>query len=175
MPRAFVADARRRPRRRSARRAGGGDLGDAVRDEVEDVEPRDALRFEQPRRVRLRLLEDRRQDVAGMDFGALRALHVQHGRLQHAPERRRLLGLALLAAAQLFHRAIEVSFSSRRSRGRSAPQPFRIRSPSGVVRERVQQVLEREVGVPPRHRLAVGNRQDDFDRGGKHLRFLFRL
>jgi len=31
------------------------------------------------------------------------------------------------------------------------------------VRQRKQQVLEREIGVPPRYRFAVGNGQDDFE------------
>ena len=58
--------------------------------------------------MRLRLLEDRGQDVAGMDFGPLRALHVEHGRLQHAAKRGRLLGLALVTAPQFLDRRIEV-------------------------------------------------------------------
>ena len=36
------------------------------------------------------------------------ALHVQHGRLQHAPERQRLLGLLLLPPAELFDRLFQV-------------------------------------------------------------------
>ena len=99
-------------RRRTARRAPSasdgpgvrGRLGDAVRDVVEDVEPRDAVRAEQPRGLRLVLLHDGRQDVAGVHFGALRALDVQHGRPQHVAERRRLFGLALAAAPHLLDR-----------------------------------------------------------------------
>ena len=56
------------------------------------------------RGVRLRLLKDGRADVAGLHFLPLRALHVQHGGLQHAAERRRLFRLALLAARHLLDR-----------------------------------------------------------------------
>ena len=91
-----------------------------MRDEFEDVEPRDALRLEQTRRLRLRLLEDRRQDVAGVHFGALRALDVQDGRLQDAPERRRLLRLALVTAPELLDRLLQVLVQL-------APQPGRDR------------------------------------------------
>ena len=43
----------------------------------------------------------------------------------------------------------------------------------GVVRQRVEQVLERQVGVAPRDRFAERDVQDDFDRGGKHISFSF--
>ena len=44
------------------------------------------------------LLQRRREHVARLHFLAAGALDVQHRRLQHAPERQRLLGLLLLAA-----------------------------------------------------------------------------
>ncbi len=105
---------------------------DAVRNELQDVEARDALAFEQPRGLRLRLLEHRGQDVAGVDLGALRALHVQHRRLQHPAERGRLLGLALLAAPQLLDRLFE-EVVQLAAQPLSDPRrtPCRIRSPSG--------------------------------------------
>ena len=37
-----------------------------------------------------------------------------------------------------------------------------------IVRERVEQVLEGDIGVPARDGLAIGDGQDDFDGGGKH-------
>jgi hypothetical protein len=150
------------PRRRLL--AGRRRLAHAVRDEVEHVEPRDVLRFEQPGRVRLRLLQDRRQDVPGVDLGALGALDVEHGRLEDAPERRGLFRLALVPAPQLLDRRVEVLVEL-------AAQPRQVGAAGGqdalaftVVRQRVQQMLEREVGVTARHRFAVGDRQDDFDR-----------
>src|SRR5262249_20062128 len=84
-----------------------GEAADAVRDELEHGESRDALALEQPCGVGLRLLQDRGKDVAGVDLGALRALHVQHGRGQDAPKRGRLFGLALLTAPELLDRVVE--------------------------------------------------------------------
>ncbi len=52
---------------------------------------------------------------------------------------------------------------SRRSCGRSAPQAVEDPLAVGIVRERVQQVLERQVRMPPRGRLAVRDGQDDFE------------
>ena len=87
-------------------------------------------------------------------------------------ERGRLFGLALPAAAHLFERGVEVLvelFAKLRqigAAGRQDPLAFL------VVRQGVQQVLERQIGVPARHRFAVGNGQDDFERGGEHSRAL---
>ena len=143
-------------------------LGDAVRDELEDVEPRDALLAEQDRRMGLRLLQDRRQHVAGMHFVALRALHVEHGRLQHAAERRGLLRLALVAARQLLDRFVEVVVqlaAQRREIGAAGLEnPLAV----GVVQQRVEQVLERQVRVPPRDGFAIRDVKDGFDRCGEH-------
>ena len=103
----------------------------------------------------LRLLEDRREDVAGVHFVALRALDVQHGRLQHAAKRHRLLGLALAAALVVLDRLVEIRrqvLAQRRQIGAAGREnALAVR----VVRERVQQVLEREVRVPARDRFAI--------------------
>ena len=40
-----------------------------------------------------------------------------------------------------------------------------MRSPSGIVRQRVEQVLEREIRVPARHRFAVRDGENDFKSG----------
>ena len=104
-------------------------LGLAVRDVLEDVEPGDALRGEQLRRVRPVLLERRRDDVAGMHFLAAGALDVQHRRLQHAPERQRLLGLLLLAARELLD-----AIPAGTCRDRGAAAAGRRRRPRGSAR-----------------------------------------
>ena len=102
-----------------------------MRDVLEDVEPRDALLREQPRGVRLRLLQDGGEDVAGLHFLPLRALHVQHGGLQHAPERRRLLGLALLSALELLDRLVEIVVQILPQPRQVGAAGERMRSPSG--------------------------------------------
>src|SRR5262249_41012921 len=106
--RTFVAQAGCGFVRCGARVAGLRDLRDAVRDEVEDVEAGDAVTVEQPRRFSPRLLEDRRENVAGLHFRFLSALDMQDGRLQHALERRRLLGLPLLPALQVLDALLEM-------------------------------------------------------------------
>ncbi len=139
-----------------------------MRDVFEDVEPGDALRGEQLRRVRPVLLQRRRDDVARLHFLAAGALHVQHGRLQHAPERQRLLGLLLLAARELLDRILEILVEI-------APQLRQVGAAGGedalavgVVRQRVEQVLERQVRVTARGGLAVGDGEDDLQCGTEH-------
>ena len=115
------------------------------------------------------LLQRRRDDVARMDFLAAGALHVQHGRLEHAPEGQRLFGLLLLAARELLDRILEVLVEI-------APQLRHVGATGGedalavgVVRQRVQQVLERQVRVTPRGGLAVGDGENNFKSGTEHF------
>ena len=76
-------------------------------DVVEDVEACDALLREEARRLGLRLLQDRREEVALPHLAAPRALDVQHRRLQHAAEGERLLGLAALPAGHAVDAVLE--------------------------------------------------------------------
>ena len=116
----------------------------------------------------LRLLQNGREDVAGLHFLPLRALDVQHRGLQDAAKRGGLFRFALLSALELLDGVVEVVvqvFAQPRQVGAAPEQDalaFRI------VRERVQQMLERQIGVPPRHGLAIGDGQDDFERRGEH-------
>ena len=97
----------------------------------------------------LRLLEHGREDVADVRFVPLCALDVQDGRLQNAPKRRRLLGLLFDSPAEPLDRFVQV-------RAERAPQRRQVRAAGGkdalavgIVRESVEQVLQRDVGVPP--------------------------
>ena len=139
-----------------------------MRDVLEHVEPGDAVLGQQLRGVGLRLLQDRGADVAGFDLGALRALHVQHRGLEDAAKRRRLLRLALIAALLLLDRVAQVGVQL-------AAQLRQVGAAGGedalavvVVGERVKQMFESDIGVPPRHRFAVGDGQHDFNGGRKH-------
>ena len=143
-------------------------LRHAVRDVLEDVEPRDPVLGEQPRGVRLRLLHDRGEDVARVRFLALRRLHVQDRRLQHLAERGGLLGLVAAAARHALDRRLEI-------RAQVAAQlveigaarredPLAVR----IVRQDVEQMLEREKGVAARHRFAQRDMKDDGDGGREH-------
>src|SRR5207237_214652 len=67
--------------------AGGrsvGDLGDAVREIRDHVEPGDAALGEHVRGVRIGLAEDRDEDIAAVDLVLARGLHVGGGALQDA-------------------------------------------------------------------------------------------
>ena len=134
-----------------------------MRDVVQDVEPRDALLGEQLRGVALRLLEQRGEDVAGVHLVPLRALHVENRRLQHPTERDGLLWLALLAAALPLDRFVEVgaerAAERRKVRAAGREDAFAVR----IVGQDVEQVLERQVGMPARDRLAERNAQNDFN------------
>ena len=73
-----------------------------MRDEIEHVQARHALGSEQRSGVGLRLLQDGRHEISGLGLRAARALHVQHGGLQHAAKRERLgRATARLALAAL--------------------------------------------------------------------------
>ena len=143
-------------------------LGDAVREIFEHVEPGDSLLRQQHRGARLRLLKNGRDQIADLRFLPLRALHVQHCRLERAAERRRLFGLALMTAGQRFDRVIEavgdVSPKERQVGAARRENPLSV----GIVRDRVQQVFERQICVAARDRLAEGDMKNDFDGRGKH-------
>ena len=130
-----------------------------MRDVVEDVEPRDPLRLQQLRRLRLGLLQHRREQIARLYFAA-GALHVQHRGLQGAAEGQRLIRLALFAAREGFNLLVQVAIEQtaqvRQIRAAGGEDAFAL----GVVREHVEQMLERQVGVPARGGLAIGDTQE---------------
>jgi len=133
-----------------------------VGDVLEHVEPGDGLRLERPSRVRFGLLEDGGQDVTRLHFEPLGALHVEHRRLQHAAERSRLFGFPLLPAPHRFDRRLEVIVEVLAQAGEVGPARRQDALAFLIVRQRVEQVLEREIGVFARNGLAVGDGQDDF-------------
>ena len=91
---------------------------------------------------------------------------MEHRGLQHPPESQRLLRLLLLAARELLDGLVEVpvevAAKLRQIGAARGEDPLAI----GVVRQRVEQVLERQVRVPARRRLAIGDGQNDFERMG---------
>ena len=139
-------------------------LRDAVRNEVEDVETRDALGREQLRGVALVLLQHRGENVARVGFVALRALHVEDGRLQHAPESHRLFRVFGSASPLSFDRVVQVliqiATQFRQIGAARRENPLAV----WIVRQGVEQVFEREIRVSSRNRLAERDVQDDFQR-----------
>ena len=152
----------------AAGRLGARRLGDAVRDVLEHVEPRDALRGEQPRRLRLRLLQDRR---AGCRRPALPAAARS---ARAAPRSAARGGTPRSVRARARGRARPARSTRRgRRRGRAAAREIGAAGAEnalavGIVRQRVEQMLEREIGVPARDRFAVGDGEDDFNGGREH-------
>src|SRR5690348_5575605 len=79
------------------------DLGNAVRNVVDHVQPFDLLLVQEVDGVRILLAEDRDQHVGPGHFLPARGLHVVHGALQHPLETERRLGVALVARGQHRH------------------------------------------------------------------------
>src|SRR5260370_938889 len=85
-----------------------------------------------------------------------------------AAERGRLLRLAFMPAPDLLDRIVEIraqlASQTREIRAARAQNALAVR----VMRERVEEMLEREIHVAPRDGLAVRDGEDQFKRGGKH-------
>ncbi len=117
-------------------------LGEAVRDEVHDVEARDFLQAEQVRRVTVLLAEDRDQHVGDRHFLLAARLHVEHGALQHALETQRRLHLAIVvlleARRRLVDEFLQLLAQARRIRAAGAQDLAHLRR----VDDREQQVLD---------------------------------
>jgi hypothetical protein len=93
---------------------------------------------------------------------------VQDRGLQHAAECRRLLGFVFLAAGEALDRAVEVEAqvpAETREIGAACRENALA---VGVVRQDVQQVFEREVGVAAGDSLAQRDMEDDGYSGGEH-------
>jgi hypothetical protein len=152
-----------------AGRLAGGHFRDAVADVVQHVEPRHALRIQQLRRERLRLLQERSEQISRLDLGAVCALDVEHCSLEGAPERQGLVRLVLASARKLLHLlgqvAIEIAAQRHEIGAARSEDPLTFR---GIVRENVQQVLERQMRVPPNRGFAKRGMENLFDRCAEH-------
>jgi hypothetical protein len=98
----------------------------------------------------------------------LRALHVQDGGLQHPAECRCLFGFVVLAAWETLDRTVEVE-SQVAAETREIGAACRENALAvGVVRQDVEQVLERQVGVAAGDSLAQCDVEDDGYSGREH-------
>ena len=144
-----------------------GELGDAVRDVGDDVEPGDALLAEEEGRVRLGLAEHRHQHVPAVDFVLAGRLHVRGGALQHALEGQRLLRHGIAALGERLQLVIEVG-------DEVALQPVHVAAAAAddvghpvVVQQREEHVLDAEklVAAPPG--FVDGEGEGRFERTGE--------
>ena len=77
-------------------------------------------------------------------------------------------GSSLAAARQLLDRLVEVGVQVAAQLPQVGAAGREDALAVGVVEQRVEQMLEREVRVAARHRLAEGDVEDDLDGGGEH-------
>ncbi len=138
-------------------------LGDAVRDVVDHVEPRDTLLLQEVHRVRVLLAEDRHQHVGAGDFLLSRGLDVQDGALDDALEAERRLGVDLAVggdARRLLGDVLRQVLAQLVHVGAAGAQHF---GGGGVVQQREEQVLDRDELVALLPRLDERHVQADFE------------
>ena len=86
---------------------------------------------------------------------------MQHRRLQHAAERHRLIGLLLLATLELLDVFVEVLVEVAAELWQIGAAGSEDALAVRIVRQRIEQVLERQVRMMPGRRLAVGHGEND--------------
>ena len=146
-----------------------GDLRQAVRDVVDDVEARDVLAIQQEHGVALLLAEDRDQHVGDADFLLAARLHVEHRPLQHALEAQRRLHLALLAFLQARRGLVDVFLELLLELAQIRAAGAQDLPHLGRVEDGEQQVLDRQVFVTRLTRLVKGVVETIFKLVGQHF------
>ena len=140
-----------------------GDLRQAVRDVVDDVQARHVLHRQQVGRVRVLLAEDRDQHVGRRDFLLAARLHVEHGALQHALEAQRRLHFAVVVVLEprrgLVDEVLQV-LAQPRDVGAAGPQDL---AHLRRVHDGEQQVLDRHELVARLARRLERLVQTDFE------------
>ena len=115
--------------------------GDAVREIVDDIQPRDVLLVQEIDGVRILFAVDGDQDVGAGDFLLARGLHVVDGALQHALEPQRGLRVAAVVVGQArdrgFDRLVQLMAQAGEIRADRLEDGFG----GGVVEQREEQVL----------------------------------
>ncbi len=133
------------------------DLGNAVSDEIDHIDARDILLFQQVDGLAFLFAEQGHQHVGAGDLAFSRGLHVKHRALQHPLKTERWLGLAF-AVRLGYHRGrgldelgqLPAQLSEVRAAGTQYPRR------GLVVQQGQQQVLDRHELMAPRPRPLEG-------------------
>ena len=146
-------------------------LGDAVRDVIDHVQPRDALLLEEVDRVGILLSEDRNQHVGPGHFLLAGGLHVQDGALNHALKAERGLGVDLAVgrdARRLLGNMLRQVLAQLIDVGAAGAQNLRR---GGVVQQGKEQVFDGDELVALLARLDERHVKTDFELLGNHPTF----
>ena len=118
---------------------------------------------EHVRGMRIGLAEDRDEDVPAVDLVLARGLHVGRGALQDALEAERLLRRLVDAGRQVLDVPLEIRGHLALEERDVEPAGAQHLRHAGVVQERVEDVLDRQVFVPAPAGLAEGQRERGFE------------
>ena len=132
------------------------ELRDAVGEELQHVEARDAVGAQQSHRVGVGLLEERCDQVAGFDLVLLGARGVLERVLDHPVEGQGLLELAAAALGELLDLVLEELLELALQPAHPGADVLQHLFAALVVEQRVEQVLDGQVGVMALHGLARG-------------------
>jgi hypothetical protein len=125
-----------------------------VGDEAQHVEAAHALLAEQRHGVAVGLLEDRRDQVPGLDLLLLRALGVAQRALEDAVEGQGLAGLHGPVLGPLVEILVEEALEARLELLQVGARPAQHLGAPLVVEQGKEQVLHGEIHVAARHGLA---------------------
>ena len=151
------------------------DLRDAVRDVVQDVEPAHALARQQVDGVGAALGQERGEDVAHVGLRLARALDVQDGGLQDAPEGQGLLGRPLGPERERLEVLVEEGVEVRLDLVGLGPRRAQDLVPARLVDDGEEEVLEGQVRMAACDRLPGGGVEDALDGATEHASILRAL
>ena len=138
------------------------DFRDPVRYVVENIESANALSLEKLRRLRSPLLQHRREGVSDIRLGLARALHVKNGLLQNTLEGQCLDRLLVRILRHRLDGRLQIFFEVRTKLVQIDPAGHQNVLAFGVIGNRVEQVLEREMRVSSGLSLTIRDVQDHF-------------
>ena len=123
-------------------------LGQAVRDEIDDIEARHVLHAQQVGRMRLFFTEDRHQHIGHGDFFLAARLHVKHGALQDPLKPQRGLHVPVLARRHARRGLVDKLFQFGLELGGICTTRLQDLPDFGRIHDREQQMLDGHEFMP---------------------------